>query len=631
MVEIEFTKKSKEEFRKTLRAGIVLIFVLQAFDLVALLAEAFEVEIPLKWAKELGVVVCIIFTMWIFKGFLRKMLFTELDSNILLTLFLLFNLNILLKILLTEELLFQYRNFLNLIPLIMLFAVIPTFLMIRGTIREYPRLLIFTIIIVYPLSQLYALILRKIVALVAVFYFIYVLCNSSIKKEEVGIALKELLRFDHVVVEKVTRVARPPIYFLVWLFIFSDIVLFLIPAIAGIWTHTPPYPPIEKVDVDVGILASVAGFVVATMYPFFDKISQKSIVLLFLPLLFLAYPSVVVAPIEVPGLLGVELKIEALTSAIKASSAVPICTFLLFLSFLLARGRRILWALPIAIAVAIVSVYITVYIYSLYYHAIVYYWDSPYLILVTSLMAFMVYSICFIQFSFFKSFKNIEAFDVELYFFIILALLISYVPSIYTTWTFIIYTALFLLKKEHVERLLLVLYISALVFTQNINLVAIVALALCVYAAFMGWIRRIEIKDCLPLLPLTLMYIAIGYFSGEVIPLKLSLVGLACLTLLSMGEEVLFKGLIFERIKGLKWAKLTTSIAFSCVHILNFDIMNYYLSNLLLPHYLFYVFTYQLVTLRLYEKIRTLTPFMVVHASINIGILLLRNVEFLPN
>ncbi|HID43850.1 MAG TPA: hypothetical protein EYP30_08805 [Archaeoglobaceae archaeon] len=235
----------KSTIKKWFGYFTALLMILQLIDFIVVIHEFFEIKIH-GLGEPVGIIISLLLTLWIFRRFLiEEFELSDFDSFILLSLFLLFNLNFLLRVIIEEELLLKLSGILNLIPVFVL-ALIPVYMLFRGDIRKYVDVLVFSIIVVYPLSQLYTMVLKKFVAIAVSIYVIYIFCLMiKEKKFRLKEAFKKLIGFDEVAVHQIRRIGIKNkefyyIYLLIWLFMISDVILFLPPKLFGLWEHTLP-------------------------------------------------------------------------------------------------------------------------------------------------------------------------------------------------------------------------------------------------------------------------------------------------------------------------------------------------------------------------------------------------------
>lgn len=611
-----------------------LLMLVQAIDFVVVISEFFEIKL-IGWFEPFGILISLILTLWVFKRFLiEEFEIKEFDTYMLLGLFLLFNLNFLLRLVVSEEALTGWAMTLNLIPIAVL-ALIPFYLLLRGNLRKYLDILVFAIIVVYPLSQLYTMVLKKLVAVAVTGYVIYVFI-SMIKERNAQLrdAIKKLLDFDEVAVHQIHEIARKNkefyyIYLLIWLFILSDIILFLPPKFFGIWEHTH-YHEILGIEPHVGeygpvIILSTLLFILIVSYPIIEGYFRRAkfvspLVLLFI--LFLSYPTVVLSPILRKGIYGVILDVKPLAELpvveIIAPFIVILLIFALFKLFDYPISEELGW-LSRSVVLGISSAYILVFLYSLYYEGITASFVSPNIVLFLFLMGFFILSLIYLPYLSGLRIRNVESnFPVEILFLLILAMLFSSMPSIYTTLAFAFYSAFFVLREIKLERFAILLYVIVLMLNGYLIFLAMAFLIFGVFSDFRKIPRDPRFYLIIPI------FVILSYIVGERIPFEVTLIGIASLIVLSGSEEVVFKRFMFDRMAE-KVGRIAVPIAFCLIHLLSLKTLNYYLAIQTLPLFVVYLVGYQYVTIRMYEKNRNIIPFIIIHASINVLSLVLKN------
>ncbi|MFO7968025.1 MAG: CPBP family glutamic-type intramembrane protease [Archaeoglobaceae archaeon] len=561
----------------------------------------------------------------------------EFDTYILLSLFLLFNLNFLLRILVGGEALTGWALTLNLIPIVVI-AFIPFYLLVRGDLRKYVDILVFAIIVVYPLSQLYTMVLKKFVAIVVTGYVIYVFI-SMIKEKNIQLkdAFKKLVDFDEVAVHQIREIARKNkefyyVYLLIWLFIISDVILFLPPKFFGIWEHTH-YHEILGIEPHVGeyglpIILITLLFILIVSYPIIEGYFRRTkfvVPLVPLFILFLSYPTVVLSPILKRGTYGVILDIKPLVELPVVDILVPFIVILLILALFKLFDypiREELGWLSRSIVLGISSAYILVFLYSLYYEGITASFVSPNVILFLFLMGFFIFSLIYLPYLSGLRIRSAESnFPVEILFLLILAMLFSSMPSIYTTLALAFYSAFFVLREIKLERFAILLYVIVLMLNGYLIFLAMAFLVFGVFSDFRKIPRDPRFYLIIPI------FVILSYIVGERIPFEVTLAGIASLIVLSGSEEVVFKRFMFDRMAE-KVGRIAVPIAFCLIHLLSLTTLNYYLVIQTLPLFVVYLVGYQYVTIRMYEKNRNIIPFVIIHALINVFSLVLKN--YLP-
>ncbi len=613
------------------------LMLIQAIDLVVVTAEFFEIKL-IGWFEPFGIVISLVLTLWIFKRFLiEEFELREFDTYILLSLFLLFNLNFLLRLVVREEALTGWALTLNLIPIVVL-AFIPIYLLLRGDLRKYVDILVFTVIVVYPLSQLYTMVLKKLVAIVVTGYVLYVfILTLKEKHPQLRESIKRLIDFDEVVVHQIREVARKDkefyyVYLLIWLFIISDVILFLPPKFFGVWEHTH-YHEILGVEPHVGeygihIILATALFVLIASYPIIEGYIRKTkfvVPLVPLFILFLSYPTIVLSPIMKRGIYGVVLDIKPLVDQPVVVVLIPFILLLTILAVLKFIKHPILeelgW-LSRSVVLSVSSAYILVFLYSLYYQGVTASFASPNIILFLFLMGFFIFSLIYLPYLSGMRIRRARSNSpLEILFLLILAMLFTSMPSIYTTLALLFYSAFFVIREISFERLAIIIYVASLMLNGYLIFLALAFFIFGVISDHRTIPREMKIYLIIP------AFVALSYIVGERIPFEITLTGIVSLIILSGSEEVIFKRFMFDRMAA-KAGRIAVPIAFCLIHILSLKTLDYYLAIQTLPFFLIYLLGYQYVTIKMYEKSRNLIPFMIIHASINVLALMLK--EYLP-
>lgn len=614
------------------------LMLIQAIDLAVVICEFFEIKL-IGWFEPFGILISLILTLWIFKRFLiEEFEINEFDAYMLLGLFLLFNLNFLLRVVVSEEALTGWAMTLNLIPIAVL-ALIPVYLLLRGDLRKYMDILVFAVIVVYPLSQLYTMVLKKLVAIVVTGYVIYVFI-LMIKEKNVQLrnAVKKLIDFDEVAVHQIREIARKNkefyyIYLLIWLFIISDVILFLPPKFFGIWEHTH-YHEILGIEPHIGeyglhIILATLLFILIVSYPiiegYFRKRTKFVVPVVPLFILFLSYPTVVLSPILRKGIYGVILNIKPLVELPVLDILVPFIVLVVILALLKLIKHPIMeemgW-LSRSIVLGISSAYILVFLYSLYYEGVTVSFVSPNVILFLFLMGFFIFSLIHLPYLSVMRLRSAKAnFPLEILFLLILTMLFSSMTSIYTTLALVFYSAFFILREIKFERIAIVLYLFVLTLNGYLVFLALAFFVFGVFCDFRNIPRDMKVYLIIPL------FVVLSYIVGERIPFDVTLMGIASLIVLSGSEEVIFKRFMFDHMKA-KVGRIAVPIAFCLIHLLSLTTLNYYLAIQTLPLFVVYLVGYQYVTIRMYEKNRNIIPFIIIHAAINVFSLMLKN--YLP-
>lgn len=631
---------------------IIFVFGIQFFDFTMDLLDAFQIEVGSHALDTLALVVSMFLAFLLFDDFLKEEY--RLDSTsvyIIIGIFVLSNVNILLKFLLPERVLYTYKNYLNLIPIFLIFLVLPLYIYIKYRSVKKPLLLvIFSVIAVYPISQLYTFVVDKFVALMATFYLLYVLFESlkdhKISIEELG---EHLFDFDETLIRnyilKPSKKADKTMfyfYFLLLFYFISDFALFIIPSVTGFWTASEYLKymgiHVQQVSLFPLQLISVFGLLIIITYPImeleFPEIKEKKGILIALYLLLLGFflkPSVYFQPIlfskEAYGvILGVfSYKSQSMLSLV----AIALVGALSMLLFPTVRKSTLQMILKTG-GTAIILTYSALYSFSLYVSIRRYYLNSIYLLIVGGLLLFFTFSTVYLAYSLVKGFSG--ASWEELIFLLYMSIiLLSYVPSAYTLSFFVLSAAVsslsYILRRESkmVPFMLLVSYLVSLKYFESY--IPLVLIFLWTYAV----VTELKRKPSLSLSPpyitglsalIVVIYTFLGYYIGEVIPVRPGLLGVTYLLGLSGAEEIVFKRIVYDNL-DFRYSLLLVSLLFTFTHLLSPVVFYHYLHAGVLLIYLFYLFTYQYLTLMLYRESRLLELLITVHFLINLGVLLL--------
>lgn len=632
---------------------IIFVFGVQFFDFTMDLLDAFQIEVGIYALDTLALIVSMFLTFLLFDDFLKEEY--RLDSTsvyIIIGIFVLSNVNILLKFLLPEKVLYTYRNYLNLIPIFLIFLVLPLYIYIKYKNIKKPLLLvIFSVIAVYPISQLYTFVVDKFVALMATFYLLYALFESlkdyKISLEELG---EHLFDFDETLIRN--YILKPSkkadkimfyFYFLLLFYFISDFALFIIPSVTGFWTASEYLKymgiHVQQVSLSPLQLISVFSLLIIVAYPImeleFPKIKEKKEILIVLYLLLLGFllkPSIYFQPIlfskEAYGvILGIfSYKSQPMLSLVAIALAGALSIFLLFpkvkknaLQMILKTGGT-----------SILLTYSALYSFSLYVSIRRYYINSIYLLIVGGLLLFFIFSTIYLAYSLAKGFS--EASWGELVSLLYMGIiLLSYVPSAYTLSFFILSAIVsslsYVLRREPkmIPLIILISYLVSLKYFENY--IPFVLLFLWAYAVATEFKRKPSLNLSPLYIPglsalIVILYTFLGYYIGEVIPVELSLLGVVYLLGLSGAEEIVFKRIIYDNL-DFRYSLFLVSLLFTFTHLLSPVVFYHYLHAGVLLVYLFYLFTYQYLTLMLYRESRLLELLIVVHFLINLGVLLL--------
>lgn len=619
----------RSAIKKWLKYATGLLMIIQLIDFIVVIHEFFEIKL-VEWAEPLGIFISLFLTLWVFKRFLiREFGMSDFDSYVLIFMFLLFNLSFLLRFLVEEELLHGMSYVLNYIPILVL-AVLPLYLLARGDSKKYVEIMVFTVIVVFPLSQLYTMVLKKFVAIAVTVYVLYIFVQMLKEKDNrIKEAFQKLIEFDEVAVRQIHGLGAKNkefyyVYFLIWLFIISDVVLFLPPKFFGLWGHTHYHEILgiesHEIEITSAFMASSLSFIVITSYPLLSGLFKKSYVLAPLFVLFLAYPTIVMSPLTEEGVYGTVLDVKELVDVPLVDTLAPVLTFIAVIFILFIFKVPFVYELRIflrSVVIGVSSAYILVFLMSLFTGSATIDILSPNIVLVVLLMGFFLFALIFLPYNTLLEVRKTRLkFSVEILFLLIFTMFFSYMPSIYSTLSLISYSAFFILGTLRFERILIIAYLISLMFETYLIILASAFLVYGIYTS-VPFLRNTVEKESLKIFLLIPIFVALSLIVKEKIPFEYTYVGLASLAILSGSEEVIFKKFMYDKMRK-RLREVSVPIAFSLVHILGMNSLNYYIGTWTLPIYLIYLFAYQYITIRLYEENKNLIPFITAHALINI-------------
>jgi len=422
----------------------------------------------------------------------------------------------------------------------------------------------------------------------------------------------------------------------------SDFILYIIPSVTNLWTDSEYLAILnisqKRAHLTLGMALSILSFLYLITYPVLIKILPKRIKILnmfgvFSIIFFTLEPSITLSPIINKDGYGVILGI--LDSTIdKTSLFALIAIFVLTLLFYKTKAHtNILKDIIILFSLSIVIPYSLVYAYSIAIHSIVWYSASPYIVLAVILLGFLIYSVSIIFYNWISNTKisKLNFRNFIILFYISLTMLI-YMPSIYTALQFAVISILFLLnEKEGIlrifERLIFVVYLTSILIFKSLYLYILFAVWMLYMILKIRGVIKSNIKfskfNAITFVALSIIFILFGVFINEKIPFEKTLVGVGLLFLFSGAEEILMKHIIYNRLSTSFFDKFIVSFVFTISHLLNYSIFINYLP--ILPIYALYLFSYQLSSLYLYDKTKSLELMMLLHFTINLGILFLGN------
>lgn len=640
------------KFKETLASIFMFsLLILQVYDFTLDTLDAFNisVELPLVLDK-LSIIATIFLSFFIFQEFLEiEFQLRPLTIYVLLSIFFLSNVNIMLKFILPESFLIAHMAIFNMLPLILMFIVLPIFSYYsERSVKKILMLILFAIGIVYPVSQLYPLIMDKFVALAATIYIFYSIIKSSSIR---GINFKELfqraLDFDNVVAEEVlikpaskTNKLAFYLYAVLLFYILSDFNLYIIPSTLGLWDSSDYLAQLgltlSKVSLPVVGYISLAAYIYFILYPLLLRVLQEQLDIVKPTILeitamtvFFLFPSVMLSPLVSYNGYGVVM-IPWVPEREKFLIMFALLSVLLLFTFIGIREKN--WAKTLSSVLSLASVsfmipYVLVYVYALAESILIWYKDSEFLIFVFVLLIFFVLSLIVISSTWVK-----EAISVSPPFLIQVLLLyiaLSFMvlsPSIYSTSFFLLYLIFFvasnLKKRELLTKSSLVLYLLTILIFKKYELISVLVV-LTIYFA-LNFTHELKIpkpdKRLLSFCVVTIIaFIVFGNLLGEIIPFEKSFQGVLLLFLFSSAEEVIMKGIIYKKSDRSTMAKVITSTVFTLTHLLNLGIFFTYLN--IIPFYAAYLFLYQLITIFLYDRYPSIIGLSLLHFLINMGIL----------
>ena len=644
---------------------MLALLVIQVYKFVMVSFEAFNIpaEFP-PLMEKLTIFSAIFLAFLLFKEFLEEEFhFEDVTVYTLLTIFFFSNVNILLKFIIPEEVLVEHMMFFNALPLILIFGVLPflTYLS-EGSFRKVGMLILLSVGIIYPVGQLYPLILDKFVTLIAAGYTVYALLTGfsgeGFNPKEV---LHRALEFDEVIVEKfLLHPAKESedkvafyLYAVVLFYIISDFALYILPSVTGLWV---PGEYLEKLGIELSkvslppvVYISMVGYLLLVSHPFLrdathlGKNAWFNLLTFLLSLLFFIVPSIMMSPLissEGYGVLMLPwdyhsepvLVLLAIAAIVVTTTVWAIGTKVWMENW----GEVLLSVLPI-LSLAAILPYILVYAYSLFASILIWYLHSPYLVFTGILLLFLLMAFTIISLRWIKQHLRFKHTSGAMYqavlFYAALTLLLT-VPSIYSTSLFIIIAAMFILSAGSVEkgalRTLFIFYTLSLLVIKHYALISVLLL-IAGYLVYdflgKGWrnmlTKPLGISSRLILMSVLFVggFIAVGHWVGEIIPFNKTITGFLLLFLFSSAEEIVMKGVLYSNFDTSIASKTLVAIFFGLMHLLNLTILVTYFP--ILPVYITYLLSYQFLSLSIYDRYRSIAAMSIIHFSVNAGILLL--------
>ena len=631
---------------------VFILLLLQVYDFVLDSLDAANVQVSLPpFLNDLAIFATMFLAFFIFQEFLEiEFGLRPVTVYTLISIFFLSNVNIMLKFILPNRVLVEYRGVLNMLPILLMFLVLPVVAyLFEKSVRKMVMLLLLAIGIVYPVSQLYSLLMDKFVALAATLYLVYSVVKSTSRE---GLNLRELfqmvLEFDTFIAEELLikpagKVNKLAFYFYAVLlfYILSDFNLYVVPATTGLWDPSGYLAQlgltVSRVHVPAATYISLGAYVYFILYPFLlralhEKLDVVKLTVVEIPVMvtFFIFPSVLLSPLVsyngygvvmmpwVPNY-DVRLSIFALVASLSLFAIIPLYE---------KNWPEVLSSvLPLA-SLSFIAPYVLVYIYSLTESIIMWYRTSPYLVFLVVLLAFFVISIAVISWDWMRqALVSAPGMLTQVVLLYVALVFLVLVPSIYSTSFFILMALYFVAVRSGTSGIFLkgalVFYLSTILFLGRYELLSVLLLVLLYFILNF----RDELVHSLPdratvvfSLLLVPAFILFGRGLGEIIPFSKTAVGLLLLLLFSVAEEVMMKGIIYRGAGTSLQTRLVVGMLFLFTHLLNLNIFFTYLK--IIPIYSVYLFLYQLLSLYLYDRHPSVPYLSLVHFLINAGILL---------
>ncbi|ASJ03170.1 hypothetical protein A3L09_07840 [Thermococcus profundus] len=226
-----------------------------------------------------------------------------------------------------QEVLIRYAGILNDTVLVAVFVLLPLYLYLSGLcLNGGVKVFLFTVIVAYPVAQLYDLFVSNIVSFLAVVYLAYaLLLHVPRGKKSPWTALKQTIQFDDLFVDVFLDVASRMdrkfflVYSLLLFYLTADMILYVFPAITGYgrqdWYMRMldlSYPRIENAP---WTLFSTVALLIILAYPLLpDRIGKRTETMILtspLAVLFLLFPPIDVRTLINPNAYGVVLEIKS--------------------------------------------------------------------------------------------------------------------------------------------------------------------------------------------------------------------------------------------------------------------------------------------------------------------------------
>ena len=641
--------------KKILESVFMLsLLVLQVYDFTMGTLSALNVTVELPpLLDRLAIIAGFFLSILIFQKFLEiEFKLPPETISVLLFIFFFSNVNIMLKFIFPESFLVEHREVFNGLPLFLICIALPAVsYYFERSFKRALTLVLLAVGVVYPVAQLYSLVMSKFVALAATLYLAYSIIKSLSLR---GIDLKELLLralyFDDVIAEEV--LIKPAgrgnkwafyLHAVLLFYILSDFSLYIIPSTLGIWDSSDYLAQLgltlSKVSLPLGGYVALGAYVYLILYPFILRVLQEQLDILKLAIPGVAamiisffFPPIILSPLVSYNGYGVVMGPWVPKREIPVVEFGLISVLLLFVLVGVYEKNwpKILSSVLSLASVSLMVPYVLVYVYSLVESIFVWYKNSKFIVLILLLLAFFVLSLIVITHAWVK--KAVSASPPFLVQVVLLYIALSFLllfPSVYSTSFFLLYLIFFVVsdleKRELLAKLFLLIYLVALLVLKRYELASVLVVLTVYFVLNFSHELKISKPDKRLLflfLATGVAFIGLGNLLGEIIPFEKSLQGVLLLFLFSSAEEVIMKGVIYKKSDGSWRAKLITSLLFVLTHLLNLSIFFTYLRLNVSLLYAAYLSLYQLVTIFLYEKYPSITALSILHFLINLGILL---------
>ncbi|NJD99803.1 hypothetical protein E3E26_08415 [Thermococcus sp. LS1] len=633
---------------------LLFLLFLQAFDFTMDVLDGFNISINLPPLLEnLALFATLFLSFLLFQEFLVvEFNLNKPTTYTIIAIFFLSNINIMLKLMVSEKNLMTYKILLNAIPIFLIFIILPIVSYLHSkSVKKAIMLVIFSVVAVYPVSQLYPLVMDKFVALVATIYLAYSILTSMGKR---GLNIKELLGkaldFDEIIIKYL--LIKPSsrvnkfffyVYALITFYMLSDFVLYILPSTTNLWENTEYLTyigvPLSHVHLTPLLTFSLIAYVLLIIFPLISIIMDgKQRFLNYLgtisAIIFLAFPSVTLSPLIISNGYGVLMNIWTIHEKFGFYYIILVIGILaiFFVHFKRELSPKFYSNMIQLVSSAIMIPYLFVYSYSIATHMLTWYVHSPYFIFALLFFAFLLYSMLMIPYYIIKQLKD-TSHDIRvqlMVFYIVISFLI-HTPSVYSTLFFVLYTIFFLFSSSDLwivfDKLTFTLYVLAILVFKEYLLYALLLL----WVVYLGkYLRHKLLGANFDMITksslfrgafLIGVFVILGNFIGEIIPFEKTLPGFILLFLFSGAEEILMKGIIYTKTPGFLDDKLLISTLFLLTHLLNPVILLTYLPVFFL--YSFYLFMYQFLSIQLYDETNSIPYLMAIHFLVNLGILVI--------